>query len=88
MLILRNGLYRQGKAFKRALRDLENACGDRESTARVLEIVLESVRVMQSIVEAARVSIEALRVPQEVVRALICNCVRVQIEVVRALIEV
>jgi hypothetical protein len=60
------------------MRDLENDCGgrystyrDRESTTGGLQIVLESVRVLQSIAEAARVSIEALRVPLEVVRALI-----------------
>ncbi len=32
LLILRNGLYRQVEAFERALRDLENSCGGREST--------------------------------------------------------
>ncbi len=71
LLILRNGLYRQGEAFERAFRGLETACGGRESTPGGLEIVLESVRVLQSISEAARVSIEALRVPLEVVRALL-----------------
>jgi hypothetical protein len=67
LLILRNGFYRQVEAFEGALRDLEHACGGRERTNGGVEIVLESVRVLQSIAEAARVSIEALRVPLKVV---------------------